>query len=131
MSQLLFIQYAKCSTCQKAKAWLDRQGADYIDRPIKEETPTYEELDAWTARSGLPLKRFFNTSSKSYQALGLKDRLPQLSREEQLRLLAADGMLIKRPLLIGEGFVLPGFKPQEWEAALSAEVSKGVQAHGN
>ncbi len=118
MSQLLFIQYAKCSTCQKAKRWLDERGVTYIDRPIKEENPTYEELKEWVARSGLPLRRFFNTSGMLYRSLELKDRLPQMSEEEQLRLLATDGMLVKRPLLVGDNFVLPGFRAGEWEQAL-------------
>lgn len=115
---MLFICYAKCSTCQKAKKWLDGQGISYTIRPIKEENPTAEELALWQARSGLPLKRFFNTSGLQYRALELKDRLPTMSNQEQLDLLATDGMLVKRPLLISENQVLVGFRPQEWEEAL-------------
>lgn len=115
---MLFLEYPKCSTCQRAKKWLDARGVSYDDRHIKEENPTYEELREWTRRSGLPLKRFFNTSGQLYKALQLKDKLPQMTEEEQLRLLATDGMLVKRPLLIGEGFVLTGFKEAEWEKYL-------------
>ena len=111
---MLFIQYPTCSTCQKAKKWLDDRGAAYTDRHIKEQNPTYEELKAWKEMSGLPLKKFFNTSGMAYRALGLKDRLPGMSEEEQLRLLASDGMLVKRPLVIGDGFVLTGFREKEW-----------------
>lgn len=112
---MLFLEYPKCTTCQKAKKWLDEHGVAYTDRHIKENNPTYEELEAWTEKSGLPLRRFFNTSGMAYRAMQLKDKLPCMSEEEQLRLLAADGMLVKRPLLIGDGFVLAGFKPAEWE----------------
>lgn len=115
---MLFLQYPPCSTCQKAKKWLDAHGVSYEARHIKEENPTIEELQTWYARSGLPLKRFFNTSGLAYKSLGLKDKLPTMSEEEQLALLATDGMLVKRPLLIGEDFVLVGFKPTEWEEAL-------------
>ena len=97
---MLFLQYPPCSTCQKAKKWLDEQGLVYEDRHIKQNNPTYEELKQWHARSGLPLKRFFNTSGLAYKALELKDKLPTLSEEEQLRLLAADGMLVKRPIVV-------------------------------
>ncbi len=113
---MLFIQYPPCSTCQKAKKWLDEHGATYTERHIKEENPTYEELKAWHARSGLPLKRFFNTSGLLYKSLGLKDKLPDMSEEEQLRLLASDGMLVKRPLLVAGEKVLVGFRESEWEA---------------
>ena len=109
-----FLCYEKCSTCQKAKKWLDGQGIDYEMRPIKEQNPSAAELKAWVARSGLPLKRFFNTSGLQYKALGLKDKLPAMSEEEQLALLESDGMLVKRPLLVGDDFVLTGFKEAEW-----------------
>ena len=115
---MLFIQYPPCSTCQKAKKWLDSHGLSYTERHIKEQNPTYEELKAWQASSGLPLKKFFNTSGLQYKALGLKDKLPAMSEEEQLTLLATDGMLVKRPLLVGEDFVLTGFRAAEWEARL-------------
>ena len=115
---MLFIQYPPCTTCQKAKKWLDDNGLAYDARHIKEEPPTYEELKAWSQKSGLPLKRFFNTSGLKYKALELKDNLPMMTEEEQLRLLATDGMLVKRPLLIAEDKVLPGFKPTEWESIL-------------
>ena len=112
---MLFIQYPPCSTCQKAKKWLDERGISYTDRHIKENNPTYEELKAWYALSGLPLKKFFNTSGLVYKSLGLKDKLPTMTEEEQLRLLATDGMLVKRPLVIGDDFVLTGFREKEWE----------------
>ena len=115
---MLFIEYPPCSTCQKAKKWLDAQGISYTARHIKEENPTYEELKAWYEKSGLPLKKFFNTSGLVYKSLGLKDKLPAMTEEEQLRLLATDGMLVKRPLVIGEGVILTGFREKEWEAAL-------------
>lgn len=115
---MLFIHYPKCSTCQKARAWLDGKGIPYESRDIKEDRPTLEELREWTARSGLPLKRFFNTSGMLYRDLGLKDKLPGMSEEEQLALLASDGMLVKRPLLVTDRAVLPGFREKEWEAAL-------------
>lgn len=115
---MLFLQYPPCSTCQKAKRWLDEHGVAYEARHIKEENPRLEELRAWQKCSGLPLKKFFNTSGMAYKALALKDKLPSMSEEEQLALLASDGMLVKRPLVIGDDFVLVGFKPAEWEAAL-------------
>ena len=118
---MLFIQYPPCSTCQKAKKWLDAKGIAYTDRHIKEQNPTYEELRAWYEMSGLPLKKFFNTSGLLYKSLGLKDKLPEMSEDEQLRLLATDGMLVKRPLVIGEDFVLTGFREKEWEEKLSME----------
>lgn len=116
--RVLFLQYPPCSTCKKAKAWLDERGVDYEARNIKEENPTVEELRAWHAKSGLPLKRFFNTSGLSYKVLGLKDRLPTLSEEEQYQLLASDGMLVKRPLVVGEDFVLVGFREAQWQEHL-------------
>ena len=115
---MLFVCYPKCTTCQKAQKWLDAKGVAYEVRNIKEQNPTVDELRAWHKRSGLPLKRFFNTSGLTYKELGLKDKLPAMSEEEQLALLATDGMLVKRPLLIGEDFALPGFKEAEWESAL-------------
>ena len=105
-----FLCYAKCSTCQKAKKWLDANGIDYHERPIKEKNTTMEELKEWHQRSGLPLKKFFNTSGLLYKEMKLKDRLPGMSEEEQYALLATDGMLVKRPMAIGEDFVLVGFK---------------------
>ena len=115
---MLFICYPKCTTCQKAKKYLDEKGAAYTLRDIKEDKPTLEELTAWHKASGLPLKRFFNTSGLQYKALNLKEKLPQMTEEEQLHLLATDGMLVKRPLLIGDDFVLTGFKQAEWDAKL-------------
>ena len=115
---MLFIHYPKCSTCQKAKAWLDGRGVSYEARDIKEDRPTLEELREWQRRSGLPLKRFFNTSGMLYRDLGLKDKLSGMSEEEQLALLSSDGMLVKRPLLITDKTALPGFREKEWEAAL-------------
>ena len=115
---MLFLEYPPCTTCKKAKKWLDDNGISYEDRHIKENNPTYEELKYWYEVSGLPLKRFFNTSGQQYRALELSAKLPGMTEEEQFALLAADGMLVKRPLLIGEGFVLAGFKQPEWEAAL-------------
>ena len=115
---MLFIQYPPCSTCQKAKKWLDAKNISYEDRHIKEQNPTYEELKAWYEISGLPLKKFFNTSGLLYKSLGLKDKLPTMTEEEQLRLLATDGMLVKRPLVIRDGLVLTGFREAEWEEKL-------------
>lgn len=115
---MLFLQYPPCSTCKKAKNWLDEHGVAYADRHIKENNPSYEELKAWYERSGLPLKRFFNTSGLAYKSLNLKDRLPSMSEEEQLRLLASDGMLVKRPLLVTEETVLTGFKEAQWSEIL-------------
>jgi arsenate reductase len=115
---MLFIQYPPCSTCQKAKKWLDAQGIAYEDRHIKENNPTYEELKAWYEKSGLPLKRFFNTSGLLYKSLNLKEKLPTMTEEEQLRLLATDGMLVKRPLIVAENTVLTGFREAEWEKLL-------------
>lgn len=112
---MLFIQYPKCTTCQKAKKWLDDNNIVYTDRHIKEENPTYEELKLWYEKSGLPLKKFFNTSGLLYKSMNLKDRLPSMTEEEQLRLLASDGMLVKRPLVVKDDTVLTGFRPAEWE----------------
>ena len=110
-----FICYERCTTCQKARKWLDEQGVAYTLRAIKEENPSAAELALWQKESGLPLKKFFNTSGLQYKALGLKDRLPAMSEEEQLALLASDGMLVKRPILVGDDFVLVGFKEDQWE----------------
>ena len=112
---MLFIQYPKCKTCQKAKKWLDENNIEYTDRHIKEENPSYEELKSWYEKSGLPLKKFFNTSGVLYKSMQLKDKLPDMSAEEQLRLLASDGMLVKRPLVVKCDTVLIGFKEAEWE----------------
>lgn len=118
MMSILFLEYPKCSTCQKAKKWLDEHQVVYEDRHIKEKNPGKEELLVWYERSKQPLKRFFNTSGLVYRSLGLKDRLSGMSEEEQLALLATDGMLVKRPLLVMEDRVLIGFKEKEWEEAL-------------
>lgn len=115
---MLFLEYPPCSTCRKAKAWLDAQGLVYSARHIKEDNPTYEELREWYQRSGLPLKKFFNTSGLVYKSLNLKERLPEMSEEEQLRLLASDGMLVKRPLVISGDVVLTGFRESEWKEKL-------------
>ena len=115
---MLFVEYPKCTTCQKAGKWLEARGAAFERRHIKEDSPTLDELRQWHGRSGLPLKRFFNTSGLKYKELGLKDKLPAMDEEEQLALLASDGMLVKRPILVGEDFVLVGFREAEWEAAL-------------
>ena len=111
---MLVLVYRKCSTCQKALKWLEENGVAFEERPIVEENPTYEELKAWYAKSGLPLKKFFNTSGLLYKELGLKDKLAQMSEDEQLQLLATNGMLVKRPLVVGEDYVLTGFKEKEW-----------------
>ena len=112
---MLFIQYPPCSTCQKAKKWLDANGIVYEARHIKENKPTYEELKAWHAMSGLPLKKFFNTSGLLYKSMNLKDKIPTMTEEEQLRLLATDGMLVKRPIVVKDNMVLTGFKEADWE----------------
>lgn len=115
---MLFVCYPKCSTCRKAQAWLDSHGLTYTLRDIKEENPTREELAAWHGRSGLPLRKLFNTSGLLYKSLALKDRLPAMSEDEQLDLLASDGMLVKRPILVTETAVLVGFREADWAAAL-------------
>ena len=115
---MLFLQYPPCTTCKKAKKWLDEKEIAYSARHIKDENPTYEELKEWVEKSGMPLKKFFNTSGMLYRDLGLKDKLPGMSEEEQLALLASDGMLVKRPLLVGEDFVITGFKEKEWAEKL-------------
>ncbi len=115
---MLFLEYPKCSTCKKAKNWLDAHGVQYTDRHIVEENPTATELAEWVKRSGLPLKRFFNTSGMKYRELELAAKLPSMTEAEQLDLLATDGMLVKRPMLVGEDFVLVGFKEADWAARL-------------
>lgn len=115
---MLFVCYPKCTTCQKAKKWLEEKGVSYTLRDIKTENPTQEELRTWWQESGLPLKKFFNTSGQQYRALGLKDKLPAMSEAEQLALLATDGMLVKRPLLVAGDKVLVGFQEAAWAAAL-------------
>ena len=115
---MLFIQYPPCTTCQKAKKWLDEHGLSYTDRHIKNEKTTYEELCAWYAASGLPLKKFFNTSGLLYKSMNLKEKLPTMTEEEQLQLLASDGMLVKRPIVVKDGTVLVGFKQAQWEQLL-------------
>lgn len=111
---MTFICYPKCTTCQKAKKWLDENQIAFNFRDIKLENPTYDELSAWYQRSGLPLKKFFNTSGLLYKSMKLRDKLPKMSGDEMLSLLATDGMLVKRPLLVGDDFVLVGFKETEW-----------------
>ncbi|WP_330490688.1 arsenate reductase family protein [Anaerosporobacter sp.] len=115
---MIFLEYPKCTTCKKAKKWLEEHKVSFTDRDIKLDNPTAEELKTWYTRSDMPLKKFFNTSGNLYKELGLKDKLPTMSEEEQLDLLATDGMLVKRPLIITEEFVLIGFKEQEWEDKL-------------
>jgi len=111
---MIFICYPRCTTCQKARKWLDERGISYEFRDIKTDNPSYEELKNWFSASGLPLRKFFNTSGLQYRALNLKEKLSSLSEEEQLKLLATDGMLVKRPLLVGDAFVLVGFNENEW-----------------
>ena len=113
-----FICYPKCTTCQKAKKWLDANGVAYDERHIKDDNPTLAELKAWHRQSGLPLKKFFNTSGLQYKALNLKDKLPTMSEDEQFELLVSDGMLVKRPLLVSEKAVIPGFKEKDWESVI-------------
>jgi arsenate reductase len=118
---MVFVCYPKCSTCRKAKNWLESKGVAFEERHIKENRPTLEELRRWHKESGLPLRKFFNTSGRLYKELNLKDRLPAMSEEEQYALLASDGMMVKRPILVGDGFVLAGFNEEEWKAALGVE----------
>ena len=113
-----FVCYPRCTTCQKAKKWLDDNKIEYTLRDIKEDNPSFEELSDWHKMSGLPLKKFFNTSGLLYKSMELKDKLPTMSEDEQLKLLATDGMLVKRPLVIGEDFVWVGFKESEWSKIL-------------
>jgi transcriptional regulator, spx/mgsR family len=118
MKKVLFVEYPKCTTCQKAKKWLDDNGIAYEDRHITEQNPTVSELKQWIAAGGGEVKKFFNTSGLKYKALALKDKLPLMNEEEQIALLATDGMLVKRPLLVGDDFAIPGFKPEVWAACL-------------
>ena len=118
---MLFVEYPKCSTCQKAKKWLQERNLEFEDRHIVEQNPSLEELRLWYKKSGLPLKRFFNTSGNKYKELKLKDKLPDMTEEEQLQLLATDGMLVKRPVLVGETFAVTGFKEKEWMEKLGLE----------
>lgn len=115
---MLVLVYRKCSTCIKALKWLEANGVKFEERPIVEENPTYEELKAWHEKSGLPVKKFFNTCGLVYKEMGLKDKLPTMSEDEQLKLLATDGKLIKRPLVVGDDYVLVGFKEAEWVGKL-------------
>lgn len=115
---ILFLEYPPCSTCKKAKAWLQEKGVDFQSRHIKEQNPSYEELKQWHGRSGLPIKKFFNTSGLLYKSLNLKEKLSAMTEEEQLRLLSSDGMLVKRPILITEKAVIPGFRAEAWEKAI-------------
>ena len=112
---LLFLEYPKCSTCRKAKKYLEENHVEFVDRHIVEANPTTEELKEWITKSGLPVKKFFNTSGKLYKEMGLKDKLASMSEEEQIELLASNGMIVKRPLIIEEGRVLVGFKEAEWK----------------
>lgn len=116
---MLLICYPKCSTCKKAQKWLDEKNIGYSYRDIKEDNPSLEELSAWYEKSGLDIKRFFNTSGQLYKSMALKDKLPSMTVEEKLALLATDGMLVKRPILAGDDFVLVGFKENEWEESLN------------
>ena len=115
---MLFVEYPRCSTCRKAKKWLDEHDIEYEDRDIVKDNPQYEELKEWYNQGDLPLKRFFNTSGKIYREKKLKDKLPQMSEDEQLELLATDGMLVKRPIIVTDDVVLTGFKESEWEKVL-------------
>lgn len=118
---MLVLVYRKCSTCIKALKWLEDNNIEYEERPIKEQNPTYEELKEWYHMSGLPLKKFFNTSGLIYKDMQLKDKLPNMSEDEQLKLLATDGMLVKRPLVVGSDYVLTGFREQEWQDRMKGE----------
>lgn len=118
---MLFLEYPKCSTCVKTKKWLDANGIVYTDRHIVEQNPTKEELIEWHKKSGLPLKKFFNTSGMVYRSMNLKEKLPSMTEEEQYELLASDGMLVKRPILVGEDFVLVGFREAEWAGKLKCD----------
>ncbi len=122
---VLFVEYPKCSTCQKAKKWLEAQGIDYEARHIKEQRPTAQELTEWHEKSGLDIKRFFNTSGLLYKEMHLKDRLPEMTLQEKYELLASDGMLVKRPILVTEDAVLTGFKEADWDKAIANYGKKG------
>lgn len=123
---MLFIWYPKCSTCQKAKKWLNSHEIEYTERHIVEENPTYDELKEWHQKSGLPLKKFFNTSGMLYKEMKLKDKLPKMSEDEQLKLLATNGMLVKRPVLVAEDKVLVGFKDVEMKKGILSCVTADV-----
>ena len=116
---MIFVEYPKCTTCKRAKSWLDEHGIEYTDRNIKEENPAYDELKEWHKLSGLPLKKFFNTSGMLYRSMELKSKLDTMSEEDQLKLLSSDGMLVKRPIIIKDGKVIVGFKSEEWEKELA------------
>ena len=126
MSKWLLVEYPPCSTCQKARRWLQEHGVDFASRHIKEERPSEGELREWAACSDLPLKRFFNTSGLLYKSMALKDKLPGMSEEEMIQLLSTDGMLVKRPLLVGEDFVLVGFKEGQWGERLERDHEKYI-----
>ena len=115
---MLFVYYPKCSTCRKAKKWLEENNIDFEERHIIDDNPTYEELKEWYERGDLTLNKFFNTSGMKYRELKLKDKRPEMSEDEQLKLLATDGMLVKRPIIVGDDFVLTGFRVKEWEEKL-------------
>ena len=115
---MLFVYYPKCSTCKKAKKWLEENNLEFQEKDIVEDNPTVEELKEWYEKSDLPLKRFFNTSGMKYRELKLKDKLPDMSEDEQLELLSTDGMLVKRPIIVSDGVVLTGFRQKEWEEKL-------------
>ena len=121
---MLVLVYRKCSTCLKALKWLEENKVEYEERPIKEMNPNYEELKKWHQMSGMPLKNFYNTSGLLYKDMGLKDKLPQMTEEEQLRLLATNGMLVKRPLVIGEDYVLAGFRENEWREKMEHNIQE-------
>lgn len=118
---MVFVCYPKCTTCQKAKKWLQANGIEFEERHIKEDNPTVDEIRAWHKQSGLPLRKLFNTSGMLYRDLQLKDRLPEMTEEEQYNLLAFDGMLVKRPILVGDQFVLVGFNEPQWKEALEVK----------
>lgn len=115
---MLFVHYPRCSTCKKAKKWLEENNLEFSEKDIVEDNPTFEELKEWWEKSDLPLKRFFNTSGMKYRELKLKDKLPDMSEDEQLKLLSTDGMLVKRPIIVSDAVVLTGFKVKEWEEKL-------------
>ena len=115
---ILFVNYPKCTTCVKAKKWLDENGVDYTSRDVKEDNPSYDELKLWFEKSGLPIKKFFNTCGLLYKSMNLKEKLPTMSEEEMLRLLSTDGMLVKRPIVVTDDTVLVGFKAESWQALL-------------
>lgn len=119
--KFLFVEYPKCTTCKKAKAFLDAKGIDYTDRHIKEDNPSVEELESWIEKSGLDINRFFNTSGILYREMGLKDKLADMSEDEKLTILSSDGMLVKRPILVGDDFVLVGFKESQWTEKLEVK----------